>query len=136
MVQDSPDGLNTSSAWPSWPPNARAIRCYPQPVRFGSTTGGPPFSCQTSFTKSGLECRSQVTPTRPVPFDRAPYFTALVASSCIIIETMTVLAASNQRWGGPSTVMRVPTLSWNGSSALLTAALSEAFSHVSVVNTS
>jgi hypothetical protein len=95
----------------------------PKPLPFGELTRGSPLFCQTSFTKSGLECRSHLTSTRPVPFERAPYLAALVASSCRIIATMTALAGSNQRCGASSILMRVPTCSWNGSSARLMAAL-------------
>ena len=71
-----------------------------------------------------------------LPFDRAPYLTALVASSWITNATITALVESNHRWGGPSSVMRLRCCYWNGSSARWTMALSEALSQISEVNRS
>ena len=59
---------------------ACSIRTDPNPRRAGATTAGPPDSRHSSRKES--PSRRQVTSTRPDGPDKAPCFTALVASSC------------------------------------------------------
>jgi hypothetical protein len=76
---------------------ARSIRADPNPLCSGSSTGGPPLSCQQSFSRlvSPSFFNSHATLTCPLPFESAPYLTALVASSCNAIVSSSDLSASS-----------------------------------------
>ena len=55
----------------------------PNPFSAGGATGGPPSSFQQSWSRALFPWRMlQVIVTRPSLFDSAPYFAALVHSSC------------------------------------------------------
>ena len=78
----TPWGRNSKVVWPfSSRPVTWLSRVEPKPVCSGAETTGPPDSTQ-SRAKPPLGVTAQVTSTRPVSADRAPYFRALVASSC------------------------------------------------------
>src|SRR6478736_9990791 len=112
------------------------MRCDPKPFRCGGLISGPPLSCQTSFTRLGCECCIHLTLMYPLPFDKAPYLRALVASSWTTIATTTAFVESSHTLAGPSTAMRSWCCSWKGFSAWVTIACSEAACQVSDVNRS
>ena len=56
-------------------------------IHGGSLTGGPPLSCQRSRTVLPSVVSSQLIASRPASLERAPCFTAFVASSCSTIAT-------------------------------------------------
>src|SRR4051794_36279006 len=56
-----------------------SISRVPKPFRFGSNTGGPPYSIH--FRASTAPSCDQITSMTPSPALNAPYFTAFVASS-------------------------------------------------------
>jgi hypothetical protein len=66
---------------PTWPRIIASITCVPKPLRVGGVTDGPPASAHRSTTRPSAAC-DHSTRTLPFSTDRAPYFAALVASSC------------------------------------------------------
>jgi hypothetical protein len=81
IKQRTPSGANSSRDCPSrfWA-SACSIRWLPNPLRDGGMTCGPPLSLQ--LNSSQLSSTFQRTSTRPSGRESAPYFAALVASSC------------------------------------------------------
>src|SRR6478736_7379815 len=82
MTQRTPFGGKESLTSPSSAfPTTLSIMARPKPERSGVLTGGPPCSSQVSFSLAASQ-NCQWMRTRPRPLDSAPYFCALVASSC------------------------------------------------------
>src|SRR6476646_63249 len=105
-------------------------------LSFWRTNLRPPAFLPNEFNRLGCESWSHVTLTWPLPFDKAPYLRAFVASSCITIATTTDLVASNHTSAGPSTAIRSWCSSWKGFSACVTIACSDALCQVSDVSRS
>jgi len=84
--------------------NPFSIRVEPNPACCGVSTDGSSDSHQCNFTLStGLI--TQVTVTRPAGPDNAPYFAALVASSCRTSDSITT-AREDIGIESPSVMMR------------------------------
>src|SRR5215472_15373440 len=80
-TQCRPPSPHWNLAWPpSCPSMLATMMRVPKPRCAGLRARGPPDSCQCSTSVLGLS--SQLTLSRPAIDDRAPYLTALVASSC------------------------------------------------------
>jgi hypothetical protein len=78
------DSYRASTSPPSSRARLRVISRDPNPVRVGSTTGGPPFSSHRSrrIRPWPVRLTNHAIVTSPVSLDQAPYFPALVRSSC------------------------------------------------------
>src|ERR1043165_6062957 len=78
----TPSGGNSNLAALALP-HARSMSVAPKPALLGGVTVGPAYSRQVSSTL-GLSSSTgtQLILTRPPSLERAPYLTALVASSC------------------------------------------------------
>src|SRR6478735_12171134 len=119
---------------PNCAPKPFSISVEPNPACWGFSTGGPPVSRQYSFTLStGLII--QLTVTRPAGPDNAPYFDALVASSCRTSESITTVR-DDIGTEGPSATMRSGLALAKGSSVVLTTSLTSAPSHFLALSTS
>ena len=81
----------------------------PSPVRVGSCATGPPFSIQRSRNRPSTACDHSKW-TWPFGEDKAPYFAALVASSCNVIATAWAASGANMVCG-PSMKVRSPSFS-------------------------
>ena len=100
----SPPARQSYSIFPSiWRTSAEIIR-EPKPVLSGAETVGPPRSSQKTQSLSSFS-RHQRTETDPSSWERPPYFTAFVASSCRIIVTVCTASGSTVT-GGPSSETR------------------------------
>jgi hypothetical protein len=85
-LQCTPVGKSSSLAVPpNMSPAIRSIRIRPNPGWAGDFTIGPSLSRQLSCTDVGA--RSQRIMIFPAGTESAPYFEALVASSCKIIPS-------------------------------------------------
>ena len=98
-----------STAKSSWalPPIAcaskRSTARSPKPRRFGAVTGGPPLSAQKKENcalPSGRRTIFHSTDSLPLGAESAPYFVALVASSCIAMLKLVVQSGGSVT-GGP-----------------------------------
>src|SRR5215510_7691778 len=109
----------------------------PNPFLVGADTGGPPLSSQLkcNFGSSASLATPQDTCTRPFSLHKAPYLTALVASSWRQrVRPSEVLAGSQTI--GPSATKRFSCFDANGFSALSTTSLRGARSQFLVASTS
>jgi hypothetical protein len=85
-----PSGAKESSVRP---PSSKGISSrimlVPKPDRLGARAGGPPVSCHSMRSRSSDSFCSHChrTDTRPLRLESAPYFAALVTSSCSTIAT-------------------------------------------------
>ncbi len=70
------------------------------------TTDGPPVSIQ--WNANAPSTMSQHTATRPVSFDRAPYFAAFVASSWMASDKPRACWAFSPREGPLASILRSP----------------------------
>ena len=96
QVQTSPSGLNSSLPSPSALTVTRSSTKQPKPFWLGAVTGGPPLSRQVrrrSRSPGAPASRAQSMLTLPAGADSAPYFDALVASSCSASATFCTASA-------------------------------------------
>src|SRR6185503_5366781 len=88
MVQTTPSGCQSMRTSPcSSVASPRSIMREPKPRWPGVDTAGPPVSSQRSRKRPPLTV--QCTETAPPSRDNAPYFSALVPSSCNAIDRAT-----------------------------------------------
>ena len=90
-----------------------SISCDPKPRREGGCTGGPPLSCHVIRRRgpSLPVTRRHATSRRPAFVESAPYFAALVQSSC---RVMAIVNASR----GGTVILAQPPGSESGRSAV------------------
>ena len=83
------------------PPSCRSTLLVmirvPNPVLRGGFVDGPPVSRQLSMIALG--CTSQFSSSLPEASDSAPYFAALVASSCSASASVCAVAGSSRTFG-------------------------------------
>ncbi len=84
---------------------AFSIRRLPNPRRVGGTTGGPPLSRQLRWSRSSFAV--QRSSTRPSGRESAPYFAALVASSCSASESASAWFGETSSAGPSRTIWPV-----------------------------
>src|SRR5262245_61546807 len=102
-MQTIPEGSYDVFSFPRCWVRRRPIKSVPKPGVVALDGAGPPVS--DHFKYVGLAPSPQLIVMWPIRFDHAPYFTALVASSCTTRQS--VLASSPLTVAsGPSSVIR------------------------------
>src|SRR5262249_37416505 len=83
VCRSGPEAHNAGAQSPVRLPERARATATQNPLCSGGLTGGPPLSRQQSFSRSPCSScnNSHATHTVPLPFDSAPYLTALVPSS-------------------------------------------------------
>src|SRR5581483_2148700 len=82
---------------PSWRSTLDVMMRVPKPDLSGATVGGPPASRQSMLIAAGSTC--QLTASAPELRDSAPYFAALVASSCKASASVCAVVGSRMIFG-------------------------------------